>query len=195
MGTKSAAVGNTKEPGGRQPAPAPLDLVPRFVNTYDRLTRRGIIETPEALDRWIAARGLNRGTPVTRNDLRYVHDVRELLRSVLKAHNGAPLDSPLIERLNESSARAPLVLRLQTDGRPCVVSDAAGARGVVAAVLASAIQAADRDIWGRLKACRECDWVFYDRSKNRSGTWCTMTICGSRSKMRAYRKRRGVKVG
>src|SRR5919197_1249499 len=36
--------------------------------------------------------------------------------------------------------------------------------------------------WTRLKACRRevCQWAFYDHSKNRLGTWCTMDICGNR---------------
>jgi predicted RNA-binding Zn ribbon-like protein len=179
------------EPGGRKPAPEPLRLVQRFVNSYDHLTDRGVIETPEALDRWIGARGLTRGTRPTQEELRYVQDVRESIRSILKANNGAPLDATIVDRLNKKSPRARLVFRLQEDGRPSVVSGAVGASGVVATVLAAAAEAAHRGIWDRLKACRECGWVFYDRSKNRSGSWCTMAICGSRSKMRAYRKRSG----
>ncbi|HEX6654657.1 MAG TPA: CGNR zinc finger domain-containing protein, partial [Candidatus Limnocylindria bacterium] len=31
---------------------------------------------------------------------------------------------------------------------------------------------------------------FFDRSRNRSGTWCTMAVCGSRMKSRSYRSRR-----
>ena len=46
--------------------------------------------------------------------------------------------------------------------------------------------------WERLKACRneDCRWAFYDVSKNRSGSWCDMAVCGARHKMRAYRKRK-----
>jgi predicted RNA-binding Zn ribbon-like protein len=46
--------------------------------------------------------------------------------------------------------------------------------------------------WERLKACAlhdTCEWAFYDWSKNRSGTWCDMKVCGNRSKARAYRER------
>ena len=41
--------------------------------------------------------------------------------------------------------------------------------------------------WSRLKACREddCHWAFYDRSRNRSGQWCVMAVCGNRNKARA----------
>jgi predicted RNA-binding Zn ribbon-like protein len=43
-----------------------------------------------------------------------------------------------------------------------------------------------------MKACREhtCEWAFYDHTKNHSGTWCTMQVCGNRTKARSYRKRR-----
>ena len=44
--------------------------------------------------------------------------------------------------------------------------------------------------WERLKACTNggCVWAFYDRSKNRSGRWCSMDICGNRIKTRTYRR-------
>src|ERR687886_170562 len=34
-----------------------------------------------------------------------------------------------------------------------------------------------------------CHWVFYDRSRNRSSTWCAMSVCGNRTKTRRYRSR------
>ena len=179
-----------REPGGRDPAPAPLDLVQRFVNSYDHLSARGIAESPEALDRWIEAHGLPVGPPSTRRDLRRAHEVRETLRAVLKTNNGAPLEASLVEGLNAQTEPVRLGFRLDPSGEPSIVPRATGPSGTIARVLAACAEAADRGDWGRLKACLECGWVFYDRSKNRSGTWCTMSICGSRSKMRAYRRRR-----
>jgi predicted RNA-binding Zn ribbon-like protein len=42
----------------------------------------------------------------------------------------------------------------------------------------------------RLKICPNCEWLFLDRSKNRSRSWCDMTICGNRAKARLhYRKK------
>ena len=40
--------------------------------------------------------------------------------------------------------------------------------------------------WQRMKACRnpQCRWVFYDHSRNRTGTWCSMRVCGNRHKVR-----------
>jgi predicted RNA-binding Zn ribbon-like protein len=64
--------------------------------------------------------------------------------------------------------------------------------GALAALLAIVHDAMVAGSWARLKACREhtCAWAFYDHSKNRSGAWCSMSVCGSRSKARTYRQRR-----
>ena len=46
--------------------------------------------------------------------------------------------------------------------------------------------------WARLKACAndECQWAFYDRSRNHGGTWCEMSACGNKLKNREFRARR-----
>ncbi|WP_077961751.1 CGNR zinc finger domain-containing protein [Ensifer adhaerens] len=38
----------------------------------------------------------------------------------------------------------------------------------------------------RLKICPNCGWLFLDRSRNRSRTWCDMAVCGNRNKARLY---------
>ena len=44
---------------------------------------------------------------------------------------------------------------------------------------------------GRMKICGHCGWLFLDRSRNRSRTWCDMSVCGNREKAsRHYRARR-----
>ena len=45
--------------------------------------------------------------------------------------------------------------------------------------------------WARFKECggEDCRSVFWDRSKNRSGRWCTMKDCGNRAMVRASRER------
>jgi predicted RNA-binding Zn ribbon-like protein len=43
----------------------------------------------------------------------------------------------------------------------------------------------------RMKICRNCGWLFIDRSKNRSRAWCDMTVCGNRAKAsRHYRRKK-----
>jgi predicted RNA-binding Zn ribbon-like protein len=38
----------------------------------------------------------------------------------------------------------------------------------------------------RLKICPNCEWLFIDRSRNRSRNWCDMTVCGNRAKARLH---------
>ena len=43
----------------------------------------------------------------------------------------------------------------------------------------------------RLKICPNCQWLFLDRSRNRSRAWCDMAVCGNRAKAsRHYRRSR-----
>jgi predicted RNA-binding Zn ribbon-like protein len=43
----------------------------------------------------------------------------------------------------------------------------------------------------RLKICPNCQWLFLDRSRNRSRAWCDMAVCGNRAKAsRHYRRNR-----
>lgn len=41
----------------------------------------------------------------------------------------------------------------------------------------------------RLKICPNCSWLFIDRSRNRSRTWCDMAVCGNRTKARRHYRR------
>jgi CGNR zinc finger len=65
-----------------------------------------------------------------------------------------------------------------------------GAEAAVATLLVIVHEAQLTGAWSRLKACRHCTYAFFDRSKNRSAVWCSMSICGNRTKNRAYRQRR-----
>jgi predicted RNA-binding Zn ribbon-like protein len=64
--------------------------------------------------------------------------------------------------------------------------------GALAAIAAQVALAQLEDRLARLKACPgpDCGWAFYDYSRNLAGTWCAMSVCGSRVKARHYRERR-----
>jgi predicted RNA-binding Zn ribbon-like protein len=70
---------------------------------------------------------------------------------------------------------------------------AEGHPGALARVLSPVAAALADGSWSRTKACRadDCTWAFYDRSRNRSAVWCEMSVCGNRTKVRAYRSRAG----
>lgn len=59
------------------------------------------------------------------------------------------------------------------------------------AVAHSALRLVSETHDGRLKICPNCQWLFIDRSRNRSRSWCDMAICGNRVKAsRHYRKQK-----
>jgi len=132
------------------------------------------------------------GTPVTEGDLRRVLELREAIRSLLRANNDAPVSPQRIGTLNHLAGNAPLTVHFQGDGQAVLEPDISGVDGVLARILAIVFTAMTDGTWSRLKACRNegCQKASYDTSKNRSGTWCAMSSCGSRIKARAYRKRR-----
>jgi predicted RNA-binding Zn ribbon-like protein len=68
---------------------------------------------------------------------------------------------------------------------------------VIGAVLAGTAQAIADGSWQRLKICpgEDCGWAFFDGSRNLSGRWCSMRVCGGRAKARAhYRRRHGAEA-
>ena len=77
-------------------------------------------------------------------------------------------------------------------GRLVPVPAGDGVGRALSAIVAVALGAQASGAWPRLKACREetCRWVFFDGSRNCSSSWCSMSICGNRSKSAAYRRRR-----
>ena len=146
--------------------------------------------TPGDLERWLHRMNFEpAGRPVGPTQLAAVHQLRDALRRVLAAHNGGPLAPDAIEAVNRAFARPGLSVVLDQAGTPMTSASGDGVAGLVAALQKAVLDAGGAGTWDRLKACPECGWVFYDHSRNRSGAWCTMAICGSRAKMRAYRRR------
>lgn len=166
-----------------------------FVNSRWDL-ERGLEDrfaSPVSLGAWLIEHGLLESqSRVGREDLERALDVREGLRELLFANNGANPDPAVIERLNNALSGALMFVRLSVDSRPqfrALRRDCDGALAVIAALV---VVAQLDGSWARLKACRgrDCGWVFYDHSRNQSGSWCAMSVCGARAKARAYRARR-----
>ncbi|CAA9468227.1 MAG: hypothetical protein AVDCRST_MAG12-527 [uncultured Rubrobacteraceae bacterium] len=181
------------EPGGRGAAPGPLALVQAFANTVAREGehRWEAFEDPESLRSWLAQRGLlARGEKVNEADVAKAIDVRGALRSLLAANNGGEVAERAIRSLNGASERALLVISFGPGGDAALEPRAGGVDGAIGEILAAVKAGMEDGSWRRLKACERCGWAFYDRSKNRSGRWCSMEVCGNRAKTRAYRRRK-----
>ena len=180
------------QPGDREPAPSvALHLLQDFVNTNDVEGGNDGLGSPELLRDWLAERGLmDRFDDVPQPTWRRAIDIREGLRALGKANNGEPLDREQLAAMNRAATDVPVLLGVDVADwrlRPA----GAGADGFLGGILATLARAMADGSWSRVKSCRNdtCRWLFYDHSRNRSGTWCTMAICGSRMKSRAYRSR------
>src|SRR3954452_2392215 len=175
-------------------APGDLNHIRRFVNTLDLEDKSDLIATPDQLHVWLAERELiDPGSKLTPADVRQAHELREALRKMLLANNGDPIDPAAVDTICDAAKRAELQVRVDDDGRARLVPVRSGVEGAIGRLLAIVFQAQAQGTWERLKACAlhdSCEWAFYDWSKNRSGTWCDMAVCGNRAKARAYRERR-----
>ena len=178
-----------------QAAPGRLDLVRRFVNTQD--VEDGIEElaTPAAARAWLHEHGLPDVPRLDAPRLERLIGLRETLRRLLLANNGDTGNGAdaALERLRAEAARVPLQVRFDGESRSALVPGGAGIDAVIGELIGIVHEAMADGTWRRLKACRSetCEWAFYDRSRNRSGTWCSMAVCGNREKARSYRHRHG----
>jgi predicted RNA-binding Zn ribbon-like protein len=177
----------------QQMAPGELETVRDFVNTVDVEQEQEQLASPGALVAWLAERGLApTDAQATQSDLARAIELREALRAVLLFHNGdPPATAAVSETLDAVARRARVHLRFAADASAVLESEAGGVDGALGRVLAIVHDSIAQGTWSRLKACREhtCEWAFYDHTKNRSGAWCNMRVCGNRAKARAYRER------
>jgi predicted RNA-binding Zn ribbon-like protein len=186
-------VADAFQPGGRPPAPAPLDLVQDFVNTEIPDWNRDDVATPAALGAWLAGHGLSRPGDVVDADLFVAaRALRSALRELALANTlGEPPAPERRAEVDRALGAFPLLVRAGREGVGLAPAGEGAARGLGAIVAVVAAARAGGD-WERLKACRQetCGWLFYDGSRNRSSSWCSMQVCGGREKSRAYRRRR-----
>ena len=177
-------IGEELEPGNRPKAPGRLALLQQFVNTHnhDFPPEWDRLGTAAKAGEWLRAHGL--ATRVSATEAQQLRALREALRAVIV---GRPAEG--VPVLADAAATAPLAVRIDADGRTALVPASGGVAAVVATLLGIVHEAQVSGDWTRIKACRKCEYAFYDRSKNRSASWCAMSICGNRSKNRTYYQR------
>jgi predicted RNA-binding Zn ribbon-like protein len=171
----------------------PSDLVCDFVNTYDVESDSDTVPSPSALAAWLHKRDLIGPDDTARDeDLAVAVGLRETLRAALRHNHDHDHDpeSP------HTFPAFPLRVVLTADG-PVLEPVDAGVPGGLARIAAAVMSVRADGMWPRLKVCTEstCQWAFIDSSKNRSRSWCSMKVCGNRTKTRAYRARRQAETG
>ncbi len=174
-------------------APGELEIVRAFVNTLDPAQGHDELHDPSSLGRWLREHGLLCGDrELGEDDLRIALAFRECVRNLLAANNCQPLDPRTVEGLNQLMGAIRMAFRFDADGGLALLPCSSGVYEALGHMLAIIHAAMLEGTWQRLKVCRDerCRLAFYDLSKNRSGTWCTMQVCGSRNKARNYRSRK-----
>ena len=178
------------------PAPGELELVRAFLSLHDHEAGTSDSFPPSASTiRWFLTQQelLSPEEDASAEDLAWAAEVLEALRSRVFENMGEAPDPDAMATLDQATAVAGLVPRFGAEG---LVPTAGGVRGAVGHVLAVAFLADLDGSWQRFRECGapDCRSVFYDRSKNHSGRWCTMAECGNRAKVRAYRERARAKT-
>ena len=147
------------------------------------------LATTEGLTAFLAHHGLlDEGVHAVEPELVEAVRLRRGLHDALEL-NHAGERAPLAT-LDEALGALAVRLRWVGDGVVAVPADD-GVAGALACIGLAAHEARASDLWWRLKICAfdECEWAYYDQSKNRSRHYCEYG-CGNKLKTRAYRARR-----
>jgi predicted RNA-binding Zn ribbon-like protein len=184
-----------------KPAPGRLVLVQTLVNTVELPDGSDRLSDPTDARPWLVGNHLLAPhAELTDGDLDLVRALREALRAML-VHNagGPPPNKTALAVLRTVAEGGTARADLGDDGevRLSAHGDSVADRLVELLLI---IRDAQRDgTWDRLKACAndECQWAFYDRSRNHSRHWCSMAECGNRAKARVHydRAKRGLLAG
>lgn len=168
------------------------ELLVAFVNTLDLETGADALAAPGALAAWVAANLAELGEPeVDAAGHAEVLSLRESLRALLRANNGGEAGEDELRALREAVARSGYRATL-AGGRLGLEPTGTGLARLQARLLLAVERLQASGAWPRLKACptADCEWAFFDASRNHSRTWCSMEECGNRAKTRRYRARR-----
>jgi len=117
----------------------------------------------------------------------------KLRREILAWEQGGAIGRAMVDELNRLLAEHPMRTRLKTSGRSHATElwfEAHKAGDLFAPLAhhaAALFAAADRR---RVRKCAQCVLHFYDTSKKGTRRWCSMQLCGNRSKVAAYAARR-----
>lgn len=175
----------------------PLLRVQAFLNTRELDEDTDLLSDRGTARRWLHdAELLDAHDDLSASELELVREVREAIRRFVElgpAADAAAGSEPML---------APL--RRLADGHRARLTVGPGATiGIENArerdledrlfgLLLTIRQAQQDGTWWRLKVCGnpDCEWAFYDRSRNQQGNWCHMAVCGNRIKNRQLRARR-----
>jgi predicted RNA-binding Zn ribbon-like protein len=169
-----------------------IDLLVEFVNTHDLEEETDAIADPALLRTWIAEHAGEYLPDLDESETRRVLAMRESLRALLRTNNGGAAGEGELQALREAAERSRYRLSFGEEGRLSLAPARGDLSGFESRLLLAIERLQCEEAWPRLKACTDegCQWAFYDATRNRSRTWCSMDVCGNREKTKRYRRRR-----
>jgi len=183
-----------RETDSSPPAPGELELVRGFLSLHYHLGTDplSLPPSPASLREFFVEHGLiGPQEPVAEQELGSAFRVHQALHRKVEARTGPAPTVAELSVIDRAAREARLELHFGSQGPPRIEATAPGLAGALGRILAAAFLAELDGSWERLKECGDetCTGVFYDRSKNHSGKWCSMQSCGNRNKVRAWRAR------
>lgn len=131
--------------------------------------------------------------------LKRVVALRETLFRIFSAVvEGEQTGAADLDFLNRSLAEALARLKLRQEGKRYEwewKGGGADLERIVWPVIRSASEFLTSNELSRLRLCQGegCAWLFVDTSRNKRRRWCTMEICGNRSKARRHYEKKGIR--
>ena len=166
-----------------------LETIRKFINTNDIDKGTDQFSTIDGFSAWLLENRLAKGrSMITKDDLRLFVDLREGLRALTMMNSGMTPQEGALRRLEEISAKQNLRLVVSIDGLIHSVPEGEGVVRLASWALLEVYRSMVDRTWFRLKVCKNdaCLWAFYDRSRNYSGKWCSMSECGNKMKARRF---------
>jgi predicted RNA-binding Zn ribbon-like protein len=114
---------------------------------------------------------------------------------VEKFRLGEEIQKTDLNSLNKILAKSPIVYRVENTDREYSITQYSinpGIESILTDIASSFAEILVRGEAKRIKICenKDCRWIFYDLSKNRSRKWCeSASSCGNLMKVRRFRER------
>lgn len=169
------------------------ELLIAFANTLDVDEGTDSIGDPQALAAWVAASGAGvDDSPADAEGHRRILGLRESLRALLRVNNGGEASEGELAALRRAAQEVGYRTTIDAGGALRIEPEGTGLEAFEGRLLLAIERLQTLGGWERLKICPadDCQWAFIDSSRNRSRHWCSMDVCGNRSKTRRYRSRR-----
>lgn len=175
------------------PAPGDLEILQRFLNLHEHDAEGTTLDPPlEMIRAFLVDRGLLAPKErLTEADRETYLELRRAMKALVVSGDGEPLSPTDAEVIDRLGIRAGLHPHFHAEHEPTLEPRGGGAAAAFGRIVAIAFVASFDGTFVHLKTCADegCRAVFYDRSKNHSGRWCSMEACGNRAKVRAWRER------